>query len=552
MEVVSPPVLPQMNWLDLLWTDVKDNWRAIPDEAVIIAFVSRILPSYIWELRCEQPSLLGPSGSGRSTFINTAVGSQRCATSGEGPILDPVTKRTQRVYCKHDGRMFVFVDTPGLDVQDLSADHLKLSKERTVDRIVYLYPVNCTRVTTSLEKHEDLLKILGGDDWEKKTTFATTMWDQVKEEDGNRTHLQLKTKHWSQAKDKGARVDRFLGGRDDAWRLIMGICQPNTSRVRFSPFVSPPIPLPARSDLVVAEKLKTKAVSSEDIVIAVMGPTGSGKSTLLPKQFISHASRNVNDLIGHNLDIYTSKVQPVMIKTGPHKVILVDTPAFDNPNMSDMTILGMIADWLLETYNNKVKLSGIIYMHRISDNRMAGTPLKILKTFAELCGTAAAERVILVTTMWSQVKKEVGIRREAELRSRFWIDLIDKGAKVERFDASFESAWAIIGTVHQPLGQEGILLQEELANLNKQLSETRAGKTLYNTLHKQLDEEKRLLKELYDEAERHDNPTLAADLKTQYEQARRQLDVTFREVKSLEIPMGRRIAQFFNSKKRTP
>ncbi|KAF4588347.1 Proteasome subunit beta type-4 [Pleurotus pulmonarius] len=312
---------------------------------------------------------------------------------------------------------------------------------------------------------------------------------------------------------------------------------------------NPKVPTPARSDPVDTEKLKTKAVSSEDIVIAVMGPTGAGKSTLLPKQFISHASRNVNDLIGHNLGIYTSKVQPVMIKTGPHKVILVDTPAFDNPNMSDMTILGMIADWLLETYKNKVKLSGIIYMHRISDNRMAGTPLKIFKTFAELCGTAAAERVILVTTMWSQVKKEVGIRREAELRSKFWKDLIDKGAKVERFDASFESAWAIIGTVHQPLGQEGILLQEELANLNKHLSETRAGKTLYNTLQKQLDEEKRLLKELYDEAETQDSPTLAADLKTQYEQVRRQLDVIFREVESLKIPLGRRILQSYGSKK---
>ncbi|KDQ22918.1 hypothetical protein PLEOSDRAFT_1051259 [Pleurotus ostreatus PC15] len=281
------------------------------------------------------------------------------------------------------------------------------------------------------------------------------------------------------------------------------------------------------------------------MIYSVMGPTGAGKST-----FISYACRKASkDLIGHNLESCTSKVQPIRITTGTHNVILVDTPGFDDTNMSDTRVLGMIADWLLETYNNQVKLAGIIYMHRISDNRMAGTPLKNLKMFAQLCGTAAADRVILVTTMWGRVKQDVGAKREDELKSKFWKDMIDKKAKVARFEASFDSAWAIIGRVYEPLEREAVLLQEELADLQKKLSETGAGKTLYNTLQKQLDEEKRLLKELYDEAERQDNPTLAADLKNQYEQVRQQLEVTFKEVASLKIPFGRRILQFFFSKK---
>ncbi|KAJ8689303.1 hypothetical protein PTI98_013337 [Pleurotus ostreatus] len=281
------------------------------------------------------------------------------------------------------------------------------------------------------------------------------------------------------------------------------------------------------------------------MIYSVMGPTGAGKST-----FISYACRKASkDLIGHNLESCTSKVQPIRITTGTHNVILVDTPGFDDTNMSDTRVLGMIADWLLETYNNQVKLAGIIYMHRISDNRMAGTPLKNLKMFAQLCGTAAADRVILVTTMWGRVKQDVGAKREDELKSKFWKDMIDKKAKVARFEASFDSAWAIIGRVYEPLEREAVLLQEELADLQKKLSETGAGKTLYNTLQKQLDEEKRLLKELYDEAERQDNPTLAADLKNQYEQVRQQLEVTFKEVASLKIPFGRRIMQFFFSKK---
>ncbi len=39
MEVVSPPNLPHKNWFDLLWTDIVDNWRTIPDEAIIIVLV---------------------------------------------------------------------------------------------------------------------------------------------------------------------------------------------------------------------------------------------------------------------------------------------------------------------------------------------------------------------------------------------------------------------------------------------------------------------------------------------------------------------------------
>lgn len=50
--------------------------------------------------------------------------------------------------------------------------------------------------------------------------FATTMWDEVDTEGGEKTQLQLENNYWKQARDKGAKVDRFRGGRRDAWRLI--------------------------------------------------------------------------------------------------------------------------------------------------------------------------------------------------------------------------------------------------------------------------------------------------------------------------------------------
>lgn len=42
---------------------------------------------------------------------------------------------------------------------------------------------------------------------------------------------------------------------------------------------------------------------------------------------------------------------------------------------------------------------GIIYTHRITDNRMSGSVCKNLDMFSRLCGDGTAERVRLMTTM---------------------------------------------------------------------------------------------------------------------------------------------------------
>ena len=62
-------------------------------------------------------------------------------------------------------------------------------------------------------------------------------------------------------------------------------------------------------------------------------------------------------MVGNGLKSQTSQVQPYKIKIGEHKVILVDTPGFDDTNMSDTQVLGMIADWLQKTYEFNTPLS---------------------------------------------------------------------------------------------------------------------------------------------------------------------------------------------------
>jgi len=95
------------------------------------------------------------------------------------------------------------------------------------------------------------------------------------------------------------------------------------------------------------------------------------------------------------LESYTTEVRAVRLSKHPvygDRLVLVDTPGFDDTNKSDLEILQMISNWLQNVYEKRIKLAGIIYLHRITDNRMAGTPHRNLRMFGQLCGDQAVKK----------------------------------------------------------------------------------------------------------------------------------------------------------------
>ncbi|OCH83803.1 hypothetical protein OBBRIDRAFT_742684, partial [Obba rivulosa] len=113
----------------------------------------------------------------------------------------------------------------------------------------------------------------------------------------------------------------------------------------------------------------------------IMGATGSGKST-----FINTVSGS--DLkVGNGLRSCTSAVEHSRtFQLFDRNVTLIDTPGFDDTTKSDTDILKMIAVYLSTTYENGYKLSGVIYIHRISDFRMTGVSRRNFTMFRKLCG----------------------------------------------------------------------------------------------------------------------------------------------------------------------
>jgi hypothetical protein len=100
---------------------------------------------------------------------------------------------------------------------------------------------------------------------------------------------------------------------------------------------------------------------------------------------------------------------------------------------------------MLDSYQGNANLAAILYLHRISDNRMAGSSMEPFQMFSRLSSSKAIPNLIIATTMWCDVKEETGARREQELKEGFWRDLLRAGCRTERFKDTHESAWHIVG-----------------------------------------------------------------------------------------------------------
>jgi len=171
---------------------------------------------------------------------------------------------------------------------------------------------------------------------------------------------------------------------------------------------------------------------------------------------------------------------------------LIDTPGFDDSNRSDTEILQSVSTWFAETYRSGFKLSGIIYLHKINENKMGRSALLNLAMFRRLCGDDCLPNVVFVTTMWDAVMdKEECEAREMELKgSAYWGPLLDMGARSGRYYGGFESALEIVGMVKN-CRKIVLDIQKQIVEQGQRLADTPAGKSLDEELRKKEEQYKR-------------------------------------------------------------
>lgn len=163
---------------------------------------------------------------------------------------------------------------------------------------------------------------------------------------------------------------------------------------------------------------------------------------------------------------------PVTI--GNSQALLVDTPGFDDTMRTDSEILAEIARTLAAQYALGLQLSGVIYIHRITDVRYSRSAVKTFEIFKKICGLEALGNVLLVTSRWDNVDASLGAHRERNLKDKFWAYMISHGSNISRFYGDRSSA---VSLVSQLLCHDRTVLQlqKELVDEGLQLDATSAG-----------------------------------------------------------------------------
>jgi hypothetical protein len=177
------------------------------------------------------------------------------------------------------------------------------------------------------------------------------------------------------------------------------------------------------------------------------------------------------------------------------RVFLVDTPGFDDSVVSNSRILQMIATVLEKLFKEKKNIDGLVYLHRIVDNRMGGHASQNVDLFSKLCGREAMKRVVLLTTMWDTINPGVpGFlrqdfeKREEELIAEHWNKLIGNGATPFRSSNTRAAALTVLDHIldvkaqiaaeHVDVTDMGLQIQDELVSEEMPLHCTGAGRVV--------------------------------------------------------------------------
>jgi myosin heavy subunit len=227
---------------------------------------------------------------------------------------------------------------------------------------------------------------------------------------------------------------------------------------------------------------------------------------------------------------------------------LIDTPGFDDTYKSDTDILKDLAYYLAKSYGNGYRLTGIIYLHPITHNRLTGSAFKNLRTFRKLCGKQSMSSTVLATTMWGDISPADGAARELELKetAEFWGDMVREGSAVYRHTNDHNSAMNIISHLIDRNTTTVLGLQVEMVDENKSLEDTEAGREVDNEMRmerevflRRLQDTKRELQEAIEEKDQEHIEQIVRE----QEKFEAKLDAIQKGREDLRISMEKLIAE---------
>ncbi|KJA22635.1 hypothetical protein HYPSUDRAFT_644226 [Hypholoma sublateritium FD-334 SS-4] len=145
--------------------------------------------------------------------------------------------------------------------------------------------------------------------------------------------------------------------------------------------------------------------------------------------------------------------------------------------------------------------------------------------FQSLCGTQTYKNVVVLTTFWDQVEPEVGARREAQLQSNFFKEVIQGGARFMRHNRTPKSAGALLSHVFNNLVPVTTQIQIEMGKEGKSLVDTAAGGVQQEEIERVVAKHKKEMADLKAELEaiKQSNTAARRELEEERSKLRQQL-----------------------------
>ncbi|KAF9008352.1 hypothetical protein BDQ17DRAFT_1422424 [Cyathus striatus] len=194
-----------------------------------------------------------------------------------------------------------------------------------------------------------------------------------------------------------------------------------------------------------------KDTKPTDLVIAVIGSSGVGKSTLI--NTLSSGSNRTK--VNRNLKCGTHGIAAFPCTHPPDsskRHVIVDTPGFDDPYVTISHILDRLSAWLEASYNGRMKLAGVIYIHEASQpqpGRNGKVTDEHLEKIRKLCSEhRSVLPLVLGMSNWNgnAATEEYCL---SKIKGGWWELLTnDNTRKVVRFKNNVKSsAWAMVNAI---------------------------------------------------------------------------------------------------------
>ncbi|KAJ5678494.1 P-loop containing nucleoside triphosphate hydrolase protein [Penicillium maclennaniae] len=172
-------------------------------------------------------AVMGVTGSGKSSFISLLAEPGTNVSIGHG------TQGVNSYLYKHDDDINVYlIDTPGFD--DTNRDDSDVLREIALwlsesikssvklSGMFYLHRIADPRMQGTAKKNLLMFKRLCGENALKNVILVTTMWDKVKDSEGDARERELKETEdfWGYMVRNGSRVERHFNNQESAKQLV--------------------------------------------------------------------------------------------------------------------------------------------------------------------------------------------------------------------------------------------------------------------------------------------------------------------------------------------